>query len=167
MIYPSLAMAREQGKLEAEPTRPLEADWWREIPIIEPTRPFRWVRATILGVIVLFAVAAGGGYYWFSKLRQGPALLSVTVPLNAAANATDPQAAAVQPSAHFAVGLPPLTIQQADELATTPVSAHSAPPAPDTEPPNALPQPRPVRKVAPPVARLGVSPSALSSPIKF
>ena len=159
-------MTRELARLKVD--HPLEADWWHEIPIIEPKRPFRWVRAAILGVTVLLAVAAGGGgYYWFAELRPEPAVLRVAAPLNAVPNAADAQTAALRPAAHFAVGLPPITIQRADELATTPVSAHSPPPVPDSEPPNALPQPRPVRKMAPPVAGPGMPPSALSSPIKF
>lgn len=156
MIYSSPAMKREPARLKVD--HPLEADWWREIPIIEPKRPFRWIRTAILGVAVLFLVAAGGGYYWFGQLQQEPD----ASPVAASLKGTDAEVPAIQPAAHFAVGLPPLTIQQADELAMTPVSAPSASPVPDAEPPRAS-APRSVRKAAPPL----VAPSAPTDPIKF
>ena len=156
MIYSPPAMKREPARLKVD--HPLEADWWREIPIIEPKRPFRWIRTAILGVAVFFVVAAGGGYYWFGQLQQEPDASLVAASLKGA----DAEAPAAQPAAYFAVGLPPLTIQQADELAMTPVSAPSASPVPDAEPPRAS-APRPVRKTAPPLA----APSAPSDSIKF
>jgi hypothetical protein len=190
-------MKREPGKLEVEPIRPLEADWWRTIPIIEPKRPFRWVRGSVLGVTVLFAVVAGGGYYGLRNLWQVPVASQVVPPLNAAAKPAGAEASAIHLAPQLAVGLRPLTSRQPGESTTTPASeqapssvpgeppkyafglrpvtdrvqrevpqsaAEAATPA---EPPPALPQPRPVRKAAPPPAAPGLPSTTPSSPIKF
>lgn len=143
---------REPGKLEGEPIPRSEADpaWWRPAPISEPERPTRWVWI-ILGVTVVFAAIACGGYYYgFSRQRQVPAAVQVVPPLNAAAKPTGAGAPAIHPAPQLAVGLKPLIGQQKpDEPATAPVSAQSPPPVPN-EPPKFASGLRPITEQVPP-----------------
>ena len=140
---------------------PLEADWWRAIPIIEPKlmkpkRPFRWVQGTIIGVIVLFAVAAGSGYYLRPLMSQHQGR-----PTTTPVSPKSPPPVSDEPP-KFASGLRPII---------EPVSTEVPQPAPKaaapSQPPNVRLQPRPVRKAASPLAASGVPPNRPSSPIKF
>jgi hypothetical protein len=185
----------------AEPILPTETErlpaaLWRTAPISEPERPTRWVWI-VLGVAVLFALAAGGGYYWLGKQGQAPTAEVNPLP-NAAVKAapTAAQAPTIPPAPQLAVGLRSLSSQQRpDEPATAqsppsepsqpptygvglrPITEQTSPnaPAPAAEaPPPAEPlpapllQPRPARKAAPPPSVApGGPPSQSSGSVKF
>ncbi len=180
-----MTIEREPGTLEAEHILLPGAEsaaWWRSVPISEPERPTRRAWA-ILGVTVLFVVA-GGSYFWFGEQRRAPAAAQVVPQVNAApatqplavglaalssqqqpdkpATAAAPSApAAPDESPKFATGLHPIA---------KPVVPNTPPPAADAAPAQPLstprPQPRPVRKAAPPSAAPGV-PSLSSGLVKF
>ena len=121
-----------------EPTAPMEikplpAAWLRTAPISEPERPTRWVRI-VLGVTVLFALTAGGGY-WLMRPVQVPVTAQVNAPLNAAAKPVSAAAeGATTPASQLAVGLPLAGQRSPDDPAVAPETPRSSVPTPGQPP---------------------------------
>jgi hypothetical protein len=130
--------------------KPLPSSWLRVAPTSEPERPIRWVWI-VLGVIVLFALTAGGGYYLLSRPGQPPVTAQVVPSLNAAAKHV-PAAAerAAIPAPQLIVGLLPLTDQRSpDKPAAVPAAPQSGAPTPG-QPPNFAVGLRPITEQVPP-----------------
>jgi hypothetical protein len=141
----AMKIKREAGKLIRP--REVEAGLWRTVSSIEPNRPFRSVWA-IVGVSVLFAVVAAGGYYWSSKPQQAPGALQVVSLPDAAAKPAGTEAPAMHPALQLANGLQPLTSQQPGESTTMPISAQSPPFVPN-KPPKLASRLRPINAPRP------------------
>jgi len=152
-----------------EPTAPMEIKplpdaWLRTAPISEPERPTRWVWI-VLGATVLFALAAGGGY-WLIKQEQVPVTAQVYVPLIAAAEPVPtPTEGATTPAPQLAVGLPPLTGQRSpDDPAAPPEAPRSSVPTPAQSPRLAVGLPPIIEQVSPAIPAATAEPPPAQPP---
>jgi hypothetical protein len=96
----------------------------------------------ILAVILVFALAAGGGYYWLNRPNQ----VTVAAHIAPAPTAPTPNSSSepvpargdmpsVSQTPHLVTGLRPLSRQPAEQPASTPKAPQSAASEPDEPPP--------------------------------